>query len=92
MDYQWQAKIFRLLGNPVRIQILALLARGPLYVSDLIRCTHYSQAYVSQQLMVLRSIGWVDAHKEGLTVCYHLLDTPETRCLRRLINEMEIIF
>lgn len=88
MDYQQQAKIFRFLGNPVRIQILTSLAHGPLCVSDLIRCTRHRQAYISQQLMVLRSIGWVLSEKEGWSVCYRLADTPETRWLKRVIGEI----
>lgn len=55
VDYECQAKMFRVLGNPVRIRILAMLAHGPLCVSDLIRCTCQRQAYISQQLMFLRS-------------------------------------
>lgn len=90
MDYERHAKIFRSLSNPVRIQILIMLARGPLCVSDLIRCTHHRQAYISQQLMVLRSIGWVEAQKEGWNVCYRMLDTPETRWLKRLIEEISM--
>lgn len=87
MDYQQLAKIFRALSNPVRIEILVHLAQGSLCVSDLIRCTHHRQAYVSQQLMFLRSRGWVKATKEGWTVCYRLVETPETQWLKHLIEE-----
>jgi len=87
VDYQCKAKIFRVLGNPVRIEILTLLAQGPLCVSDLIRCTSHRQAYISQQLMFLRSRGWVEAKKEGWTVCYRLVETPETQWLKHLIEE-----
>jgi len=88
VDYQCLSKKFRVLGNPVRIEILTLLAQGPLCVSDLIRCTSHRQAYVSQQLMFLRSRGWVESQKEGWNVCYRLVDTSETRWLRRLIEEV----
>jgi DNA-binding transcriptional ArsR family regulator len=88
VDYQWLANMFRALGNPVRVEILTHLAQGPLCVSDLIRCTSHRQAYVSQQLMFLRSKGWVEAKKEGWTVCYRLAETPETRWLKSLIEEV----
>lgn len=87
-QYQWLAKVFRALGNPVRIQILLRLAQGPLCVSDLVRCTSHRQAYISQQLMFLRSLGWVEANKQGWTVCYRLAETPETQWLRHLIEEI----
>lgn len=88
MNYPCLARIFRALGNPVRIQILVRLAQGPLCVSDLVRCTSHRQAYVSQQLMFLRSLGWVEANKEGWTVCYRLAETPETQWLKHLIQEI----
>lgn len=65
VDYQWLAEKFRSLGNPVRVEILIRLAQRPLCVGDLILCTNHRQAYVSQQLMFLRSKGWVEATKEG---------------------------
>lgn len=88
MDYRYPASIFRVLGNPVRIEIITLLAQGPVCVSELIRCTSHRQAYISQQLMVLRSRGWVEAQKEGWTVCYRLAETPETQWLKRLVDEL----
>lgn len=88
MNVEQQAKIFRFLGNPVRIQIMALIAQGPLCVSELIRCTQHRQAYISQQLMLLRSRGWVEAERDGWTVCYRMADSPETRWVKRLIEEI----
>uniref|UniRef100_A0A7C4PI94 ArsR family transcriptional regulator n=1 Tax=Anaerolinea thermolimosa TaxID=229919 RepID=A0A7C4PI94_9CHLR len=88
MDYPWLARMFRALGNPVRIEILIRLAQGPLCVSDLVRYTSHRQAYVSQQLMFLRSLGWVEANKEGWTVCYRLIETSETQWLNHLLEEM----
>jgi DNA-binding transcriptional ArsR family regulator len=89
MDYERFARVFRLLGNPVRIQILSLLARGPLCVSDLMRCTSQRQAYISQQLMFLRSMGWVESQRNGWSVCYRLAETPETRWLKHLFEEID---
>ena len=88
MEFERQAIIFRALGNPIRIQILTLLVRGPLCVSDIIRCTRHRQAYISQQLMFLRSKGLVESHKEGWNVCYQLVDTAECRWLKHLIEEV----
>jgi DNA-binding transcriptional ArsR family regulator len=88
MDYEDQARIFRLLGNPTRIQILVMLAHGPFCVSDFINCTKQRQAYVSQQLMVLRLNGLVGSTKEGWRVCYALRDTPETGWLKRVLLDI----
>ncbi len=88
MDYEGLAKLFRILGNPRRIQILEMLAHGPVCVNEMIHCTHQRQAYISQQLMLLRSKGLVDAKKDGWSVCYAFLDTPETLWLKRLLVEV----
>lgn len=87
-DFNFQAKIFRIMGNPVRIQILVLLSEGPICVRDIICCTKHSQAYVSQQLMLLRSKGLVESQKIGWYSCYSLIDTLETRWLIHLIKEV----
>lgn len=86
MDYQSMSKIFRVLGNPIRLEIFTLLSQGPVCVGDLVRCTCKRQAYISQQLMLLRSQGWVEAKKEGWSVCYQLVEMPETRWLKNLIG------
>ena len=87
VDYQSMARIFRVLGNPVRLEIFTLLSQGPVCVGDLVRCTCKRQAYISQQLMLLRSQGWVEAKKEGWSVCYQLAEIPETQWLKRLIGK-----
>jgi hypothetical protein len=38
--------------------------------------------------MFLRSMGWVEAKREGWTVCYRLVETPETQWLKHLIEEV----
>lgn len=87
MDCEKHAKIFRVLSNPTRIKILAVLAEKPVCVSELMQCTCHRQAYVSQQLMFLRSIDWVSCKKEGCSVCYHLNQTPETVWVCELIEK-----
>ena len=86
MDYQSMAKIFQVLGNPVRLEIFTLLSQGPVCVGDIVRCTCKRQAYISQQLMLLRSQGWVEAKKEGWSVRYQLVEMPETHWLKKLIG------
>ncbi len=88
MDYESLANVFRVLSNPVRIEILSLLTQKPLCVGELVHLTHHRQAYVSQQLMVLRTWGWVEYQKEGWNVCYRLADTQETRLMKYLFAEI----
>lgn len=72
--------LFQLLAHPVRLQILDELRRAPACVCHLQAALQRPQAYISQQLRVLREAGAVTATREGLNVFYHLSD-PEVECL-----------
>jgi len=56
---------FRLLGEPVRLRILRLLARERLVVSELVRILGLAQSGVSRHLRMLREGGLVREEKEG---------------------------
>lgn len=72
--YDRQANIFQIMAHPVRLQILSELAVRPLCVCELMALTGRRQAYISQQLILLRQLGLVNAHREGLNVYYQLND------------------
>ena len=71
-----QAEILKTLANPLRIEILHLLADGPREVGRLARLIGVSQPNVSQHLAVLRTAGLVEAERDGREVRYRLTD-PE---------------
>jgi DNA-binding transcriptional ArsR family regulator len=65
---------FKALAHPVRLQILDMLRSGELCVCHLEAALSKRQAYISQQLMVLREAGLVESRKDGLRVFYQLVD------------------
>jgi ArsR family transcriptional regulator len=67
------AGLFKLLGHPVRLQILDVLRRSPECVCHLEAVLHKPQPYISQQLRVLREAGVIEDSKDGLNVFYHLV-------------------
>lgn len=71
---------FKLLGHPVRLQILDALRRNPECVCHLEAALGKPQPYISQQLRVLREAGVIADSKEGLNVFYQLVD-PQTAAL-----------
>jgi ArsR family transcriptional regulator len=87
MDYQCLADFCKVLSNPVRLKIITCLSQNPCCVNELVCCTRQRQAYISQQLMYLRSKGWVDFQKDGVMVFYHLADTRQTKLMKFLITE-----
>lgn len=62
---QLRADPFRLLGEPVRLRILRLLARERLVVSELVRILGLAQSGVSRHLRLLREGGFVREEREG---------------------------
>lgn len=65
---------FKALAHPVRLQILDMLRSGEVCVCHMERALGQRQAYISQQLMVLRDAGLVESRKEGLSVFYRVVD------------------
>jgi len=73
-----QAEILKTLASPRRLEILHVLARGPIEVGRLAEVIGASQPNVSQHLAVLRTAGIVDAERDGREVRYRLSDPDVT--------------
>ncbi|OGO40785.1 MAG: hypothetical protein A2Z04_00320 [Chloroflexi bacterium RBG_16_57_9] len=74
-DYTQQARLFKALAHPVRLQILSLLRQEPECVCHLTAVLGLRQAYVSQHLAALRAAGLVIDQKDGLNVYYQVRDS-----------------
>jgi ArsR family transcriptional regulator len=72
--YQTKANLFQVLSHPVRLQILDELRKRQACVCHLQAVTHRPQAYISQQLRILREAELVDDEKDGQNVFYRLKD------------------
>jgi DNA-binding transcriptional ArsR family regulator len=65
-------EMMRLIGHPVRLHLLTMLAQGERPVGDLVAGTEQSASLVSQQLALLRKGGLVHARREAKQVFYAL--------------------
>ncbi len=54
-----------ILGEPIRVRVLAILGDEQLTVGELVRVLQLPQSTVSRHLKVLRDGGWVSARSEG---------------------------
>jgi rhodanese-related sulfurtransferase/biotin operon repressor len=70
--YEQLARIGKALSNPIRLEILELLAQSERSVDVLASMTGQSIANVSQHLQQLRQAGLVTSRKQGLFVFYRL--------------------
>ncbi len=74
-DTKIAAKLFRGLGDELRLKILGRLAAGEACVSDLVALVGGSQPNVSGHLACLRDCGLVSARSDGRQVFYRLAAT-----------------
>lgn len=71
-DTQDLAALFRALAHPQRLAILEALEGKELCVCDMEEVLGLRQAYVSQQLAVLREAGLVCFRRDGWNVLYRI--------------------
>jgi DNA-binding transcriptional ArsR family regulator len=69
-----QAEVLKTLASPRRLEILHVLARGPMEVGRLAQVIGANQPNVSQHLGVLRTAGIVEAERDGREARYRLAD------------------
>jgi ArsR family transcriptional regulator len=68
------ARCLRVLGHPVRLQLLLELMEGERSVNDLARALGVTQSNLSQHLALLREKGILASRREGHQVFYSLGD------------------
>ena len=68
------AEIFKVLGDPTRIKLLALLSASEMCVCDIADALGMKQSAISHQLRVLRGARLVKFRKDGKEALYSLDD------------------
>jgi DNA-binding transcriptional ArsR family regulator len=70
--YQDISELFKVLIHPTRLAILEMLRNREECVCHMTAMLGARQAYVSQQLMVLREAGLVIDRRDGWNIYYHV--------------------
>lgn len=81
------AKLFRSLGDPMRLAIVQILAGGERRVTDLVAELGTSQPNVSGHLACLKDCGLVTDRPEGRAV-YYALASPDLLDVLRAAEEL----
>ncbi len=79
--YGPQAALLKALAHPVRLRIAGILAQQEACVCHLQAMLGLRQAYISQQIMVLRRAGLLRERREGTFIFYRI---GEPRAMRVL--------
>lgn len=74
------SRLFKALVHPARIAILDILRNGDQCVCHIEAHLGYRQAYISQQLAVLREVGLIQDNRDGLNIYYRII-RPEVFAL-----------
>jgi DNA-binding transcriptional ArsR family regulator len=83
------AATMQALATASRVRILGHLRAGPLSVSELAAGVEMEPSAVSQQLRVLRHLGFVVGRREGRRVLYDLHDDHVAHLLDEAISHVE---
>src|SRR5512147_2836386 len=81
--YKTQTEFLKAIAHPTRLVILEILRDGEQCVCHMEATLDLRQAYISQQLMILKQAGLLEARRDGLNLYYrvikpeifHVLDT-----------------
>ena len=84
LKFKKQARLLKLLANPVRLEILAALSRQTICVRNLEELVSRRQANISQHLSILRHAGLIDFDRRGRKVCYFIVDKKTREVVRIL--------
>jgi DNA-binding transcriptional ArsR family regulator len=83
------ARRFRALGEPTRIHIVEVLARGEQPVSHVVKILRADQSNISKHLQILFHAGLVNRHRSASTVIYSLSDPALFDLCRALAGRLE---
>ncbi len=73
-SYEAQAQLLKVLTHPGRLAILEILRDGEHCVCHMEAYLGFRQAYISQQLMVLKDAGLIQDRRDGWNVFYHVAE------------------
>ena len=72
-SYETQSEYLKALAHPTRLAILDILRDGEQCVCHMEAMLALRQAYISQQLMILKNVGLVESRRDGLNLYYRVI-------------------
>lgn len=82
-------KIFKLLGNPVRLQILYILSQEKLNVGSIAEILELEQSATSHQLSLLKEAQLVTSERDGKSIYYQLDDNHVSHIIEDTLKHVE---
>jgi ArsR family transcriptional regulator len=73
-NFDAEAEIFKVLGHPVRLKIVAGLCAKECNVKHIWECLELPQATVSQHLALMKNKGIIEGKRDGVEVHYTVVN------------------
>lgn len=88
--YELQSDLLKALSHSTRLAILDILREGEQCVCHMEATLGLRQAYISQQLMILKQAGLLDARRDGLNLYYRVIKPEIFNILDVLPSVVEV--
>jgi len=85
-DWTQPAEVLKILGHPVRLQIVAVLCGGGTHVTGLVERLGVRQSTISQHLRLLRMNGVVEGTRVNGYMVYRLVQPRIPELLRCIVG------
>lgn len=86
MDYDEISGVLKVLGHPVRLQMVSNLMRDECNVGHMVERLGIPQSTVSQHLRILQDRGILQPRRDGVRTCYSVID-PRVRKIVEMLEE-----
>ncbi len=89
MDFDESSGILKVLGHPVRLQMVSNLMRDECNVGRMVERLGIPQSTVSQHLRILQDRGILRPRKDGVRTCYTVVDA-RVRMIVEMLEESPV--
>jgi len=83
------AEVLKAVAHPLRLQIVELLEKNELCVSEIVEALGEKQAITSQQLTIMKDRGILTSRRDGARVFYRLQNKNVSRVLDCVYNHCQ---
>ena len=89
--YETQSNLLKAIAHPTRLAILDILREGEQCVCHMEATLNLRQAYISQQLMILKDAGLIESRRDGLNLYYRVIKSEIYNVLDALSSVTGIV-
>ncbi len=82
--FKKQARLFKILANPVRLELLHTLSQRKVCVNSLSELVSRRQANISQHLSIMRNMGIIDSQRSGKKLCYFITNREVKKLVEKI--------